>query len=198
MDEKAKALSATERMHASAIDAAKRRFAKHEVVVEGEGRYLCRKPGTGVDSFRVIFAPGAIFFFGDLYELILMPHDRDSKAWLRGTLRDGREIGYPLSKISHTQRDYVKEFCPDLAEEIVAEYEREEPKRAKDWERVREAIDRGDDREARRAWDEVWWDISSDCEFPSAVTWTPMTLFQLEALRWFVRKIEDEEAAARA
>lgn len=192
-------LSATEKMHARAVEMSVERFKNHKLTKEGDGRWFCGKPGDSNCHFRVIVSPGAIFMHGDLYELILLPHDRDALAWLRGTLRDGREIGYPLSKIPHSMRKNAQEFCEELAAELLAEWLEEHPDDEDGVAKVREAIKDDDGTRLEDRWAYAWMDhLVKDCDFPSATTWTPMTLGQLEALRWFVRALAAQEEAEKA
>ena len=83
-------------------------FAEHEIRVEGEGRYFCGKPGTSIMSFRVVFAPGHVFIFGDVGDAMLEGNDREMLPWIRGVA--GRDTDYLLSKVVAAQR--IKEFYP--------------------------------------------------------------------------------------
>lgn len=190
-----RALSATEKLHRQAVLYAEERFRDHVVTKEGEGRFYCGKPGTSNCHFRVVISPGAIFMHGDIYELILLPSDRDSLTWLRSALRDGREVGYPLSKIPHSMDASTTAFSEEWALEILAQYDIDDPDRKETWAGIRETIRSAghDAREAGRLWAEAWYEALHDGEIPNATTWTPMVLWQLEALRWFVRHLPEEK-----
>lgn len=158
----------------------------HVLVSEGPGRWFAGRPQRSEYHFRVIFAPGAVVMLGDIGELVLLPHDRDALAWLCGTLRDGRELGYPLSKIPTELRR--EEFEADLAEEILADEVREKSIKPDEAAAIRDAY-KGDDQNPGTAWDAAWYELTEDSEFPSARYWTWRTIYQLEALRWFVSAI---------
>ncbi len=101
-------------------DMAAQEFAAHVLKPEGEGRWYCGKPGTGMYHFRVLTAPFAIIVYGDIGECILRCSDRDALGWLRSAVHDepGTE-GHPdyvLSKVE-AGKSAPKEFLAELAME---------------------------------------------------------------------------------
>lgn len=53
-----------ERARRTVAHLAAKGFARHVITEEGEGRWLCHTPGTGVYSFRVVTAPGTSWCSG--------------------------------------------------------------------------------------------------------------------------------------
>lgn len=76
-------------------------FARHEITVEGAGRWLCRQPGEKGPWywFRIIAAPGAVLMVGDVGTAVFECGDRDA---LRTFLRADR--GYLLTKMTALSR----------------------------------------------------------------------------------------------
>jgi len=61
--------------------ACKKDFDRHEIEKVAEDEYYCRRPGTGIMSFRVLFKPGAIIVYGDIGEMILTQYNL-TMGWL--------------------------------------------------------------------------------------------------------------------
>ena len=182
----------TEERLKHARETAEADFAKHRITREGDGRFYCGKPGTGICHFRVIFAPRAIFLYGDIGELVLIPSDVDSFAWAHG-LRSNGEVGYPLGKIPAPLNNSAREFCRELAVEVVAQEVADDNINAAQAETLLDAAAEGPD-----AWAREWSEIAHDREWPGAEWWTWRALYTLEALRWFVRNVEALAPAAVA
>ena len=89
-------------------------LADHVIEVEGEGRYLFHRRGTGMYHMRIIFAPGAVLFYGDCEDGILRCSDRDSLAWLRGA---ASSPDYLLGKWASRP----KAFYPGDVEDLILE-----------------------------------------------------------------------------
>lgn len=162
---------------------AERSFATHELVREGDGRWVCANPKSWAYWFRVVVAPGCIFLYGDIGELVLRPHDRDALAWLRQT--DG--VDYPLGKVPVELRS--RDYLHPLATRALEDLEKEMPKQAAE---IRDIFD-PEDGDAR-SFAEAWYDVLADCEPPEVTDWGHSMLFCMEALRWFSRALDAEEA----
>jgi hypothetical protein len=87
---------------------AKDAFKDHVMSGEGDGRWLCKRPGTGVYHFRLITAPGAVMVIGDLGEFVLRISDRDPIPWLRGSVNS---FDYLVEKVQ-ASRNPKEEFYP--------------------------------------------------------------------------------------
>lgn len=179
-------MSVTDAIASRARASVAENMAEHVVTAEGPGRWFAGRPKRSEYHFRVLTAPGAIVLLGDIGELILLPHDRDAFAWMCGTLRDGRELSYPLSKIPTDLRQ--EEFLEDLAEEILAEEVASGALKPDEADAIRDAY-QGEDDHPETEWNRAWYEICPDGEYPSARWWTWRTIYQVEALRWFVKAV---------
>lgn len=76
-------------------------FKNHVLTWEADKlSWLCRAPGSGNHAFRVYFAPGTVFVWGDIGEYVFIHSDRDSIGWW--LCQGGKEGDYPdyfLSKL---------------------------------------------------------------------------------------------------
>lgn len=169
--------------------AAEDAFKNHQVVLEAEGRWLCKKPGTSIYSFRVVALPGAIVIYGDIGEAILRPSDRDVVGWLRGSVGSP---DYVLGKMYPTP---MSTFYPGDALTWAKE-------QAKEHESGRQLL-----RAALELaqWDELdehsWGRVIRDADFPGecgsiGCGVQPQVLWLLEALAWFVRHESEAKLAA--
>ncbi len=102
-------------------------FKDHVLTSEGEGRWYFGRPGSTMYCVRVIASPGNVIMLGDCGDLILRCSDRDSLAWLRGTMdRRNYSLDYVSSKISQEcksiefQQELVTEFLKELEDEADA------------------------------------------------------------------------------
>lgn len=172
-------------------------FMDHALVEEGEGRFLCWKPGTGYYHFRVIFAPGHVIVIGDIGDLVLRP-GYEAMPWL---LSSG-SLDYILSKSQH-RGDDEKIFLVKEAERYA--YERcweGEVSEKKLWSRLlKEFRERKEYEEPHRAWLEVFLEILEDSDPPRCTDWAHDRLWCFHALmRWrtLYRAAAREKAAAWA
>lgn len=108
-----------------AAEYAARDFAEHGLVVEqGEGpvrMFLCRRPGTGMYHYRVVFGPRFVVVTGDIGERVLCVSDRDSLAWLLGA-RDS--IDYVCGKMTERNEEFLEEeteeWLKEFGDEVAA------------------------------------------------------------------------------
>jgi hypothetical protein len=77
-------------------------FEDHVLLPEGEGRWFCGRPGTGMYHFRIVMSPGCILLYGDIGEAVFRCHERDALAWLLASMGGGR--------------DYILGKCPQAVE----------------------------------------------------------------------------------
>ena len=86
------------------IDAlAEEAFASHVLREEGDGRWFCGRPGTGMYHFRVIVSPCCVFLYGDIGEVVFICPEEDSLNWLVTSVNGGRD--YLLGKSRQAVRD---------------------------------------------------------------------------------------------
>lgn len=155
-------------------------FQDHELKVEGEGRWLCARPGTGIYHFRVITAPACLILYGDIKDVIFRISDRDALAWLRGSIDS---MDYVLGKAVAFDEGHRKVFARGNALRELAELAKEDPARA---EKVREHYERYRDFEGEaRAWAEAMSNVGMDPTVPE--DWDSQLVWQYHALRHFLR-----------
>lgn len=78
-------------------------FKNHVLRKEGEGRWFCGRPGTGMYHFRLITAPACVFIYGDIGEAVFLCSESDSLNWLLTSVNGGRD--YVLGKCRQAVRD---------------------------------------------------------------------------------------------
>jgi predicted secreted protein len=166
-------------------------FKDHVLVKEGEGRWFCGKPGTGIYSFRVLTAPGALIVYGDIYDAVLKPSDRDALAWLRGSMGS---LDYVLEKVTACA-DKRREFLRGEALRELAEMEQEHPERAA---RIRAAWEHNRDWQGEeRAWIDALSAEGMDVEgIPD--DHDSQLLWQYHGLRHFCRLLDERDKADKA
>jgi hypothetical protein len=79
-------------------------FVDHVVREEGEGRWFCGRPGTGMYHFRVITAPRCVMLYGDIGEAIFICPESDGFEWLLTSINGGRDYILGKSKWAHKDR----------------------------------------------------------------------------------------------
>lgn len=167
--------------------AAARAFAGHVLTVEMDQglhrSYWCRRPGTGIYSFRVVTWPGWLTVSGDVGFLALS-RCPDMIDFVRGAIDSP---GYLAEKAPGDLE--VRRYDPDCGEW---------------W--LRESIREADDTKARRRLaaalrDEIYVDrhtfcaellergIVRDCDFPACENYTGSYLWCREALRWLADRL---------
>ncbi len=177
------------------VDLAAKGFRNHVLTQEGEGRWRCQKPGTGIYAFRVVFAPRTLCYFGDVGEVILQCSDHDVLPWLRGVCgRSETDLRYLFSKVRaadkrkhffagdalHAAQERCKENqWPGLFDEIAEQLESEPT----NW----------------HAFGELVYNRTGDAEFASAGTgFSHSLIWFAEAMRLFVRLYNAKQAEAAA
>lgn len=94
-------------------------FANHVLTQETSQQWLCGQLGTGIYHFRVLTAPGFLIVVGDVGEIVLQCHARDSLAWLRGAIGS---VNYVLEKVrACSDADRREEFMRGDALEYLRE-----------------------------------------------------------------------------
>ena len=173
-------------MHARMAEDA---FKDHVLAKEGDGRWYCGKPDTGIYSFRVISAPRCIFLYGDLGDLVLQPSDRDALAWLRGCIKS---LDYVLGKATKPEREFLPAEVEAWLKQDEAEAAEEEDGRHRDrvtklrdlWRECKYEDDRS------LAWRRVYVEATGDCEPPACDDWSAQMLWQYHALAKFCQLLE--------
>lgn len=165
-------------------------FKDHVLTNEGDGRWLCSKPGTGIYHFRIIFSPGCVFMYGDIYDLCLMCYDHDSLQWLR----TAPHLDYVMGKSTKPSRV----FLPAEAEAYLQRTEAdEEDNRRGIVGKIREAWEDNqmeDDRvEPAMAWRFAYVDATGDTEPPACDDWDEQMLYQWHGLQKFVALYEQQQ-----
>lgn len=155
----------------------------HALTAEGDGRWYCGKPGTGYYSFRVITSPGCVFMHGDLGEIALICHDRDSLQWLKTSTH----MDYALGKASERKR----EFLPSEAERALKDiYNDRDDNRRGIVDKIRDSWEwySGEDDKfsPEMAFRIAYRDATGDCEVPDCTDWDGSMIWQWHALRKFV------------
>lgn len=175
-------------------------FERHEITRERFGLWRCAKPGTVRESFWVASAAPALVIFGDLGELIFLPHAANSLRWAAGTKWDPANPYYPMTKVS--QRLDLEEFSIEEAtaflEECVEECKASSVLDEEELERYSSMLERwrshalDDPREAEAEWWGLWSEFGDpdapDCRFLKSgvcVTWI--------ALCWFMRHVSESD-----
>ena len=175
-------------------------FADHAVSVlhdAGEWRaWRCQRPDSWTHGFDVIALPGRLLVGGDIGDLWL-ERERDMIAWARKAQDDAH---YLLSKAVPSMRRAVKAWSAERAldsmdrEEAEAREAFADPSQAGDLRRrleaveaCREAVDDGE-HAFWAAWGESALNDGSDP--PATDAHTSEALWCVEALRWFLAKVE--------
>lgn len=78
-------------------------FQNHVLRKEGDGRWFCGRPGTGMYHFRIIIAPACVFLYGDIGNAVFLCSEHDSLNWLLDSIDGGRD--YILGKCGQARRD---------------------------------------------------------------------------------------------
>lgn len=185
---------------ASIRDLAKQAFADHVLTQVGEGRWLCRKPGTTAYYFTVITAPYRVIVVGDIGEAILAVSDHDALSWLRGfgSGKMDRSHDYMISKIvGRKDHFYVGDALANLRDSIK-ELERDladgEPG-GKYLAKLRDFLDDVEDAEDEHEWLEAY--RTSDLEYENLIEGiygpAPKDYWTAECLCWFARALMASE-----
>jgi hypothetical protein len=159
-------------------------FTDHVLTKEGDGRWYCGKPTTGIYSFRVITAPGCVFLYGDIDELALLPHDRDALTWLRGSIND---MDYVLGKSSLSVRQ--KDFLVAEAESCLVDEVETGGLKPDVAAGIREQLVLSRYDEPERTWHEAWSD-AGEADIPACTDWGSQMIWQYHALRAFLRLLD--------
>ena len=168
-------------------------FKDHFLTQDNERQWHVGVPGTGIMSFRVLTPPGAVILYGDIGELILRPHGRDSLGWLRTS----PHLDYVLGKTPYLLQRKV--FLIEEARAYIAEMRAETPLVAITADRLEEAMEdaRLDDppsetADALREWHRVYYEVTGDSEPPSCSDWDNEMLWCWHGLQCFLRLLEAE------
>lgn len=164
-------------------------FCEHVIKSEGDGRWLCRKPGaSSAYWFRVIVAPRSIVILGDVGECVFLCSDWDSLAWLRGS---ATSWDYLLSKVQ-ASKEPPKKFYPADAVAWLREAHADELKEeaeggphvlvVEDAERL---LRTGDLHE--HSWISLMEEHSVDDAYSVGRRWSETMLWMVEVCKTFVR-----------
>lgn len=166
---------------------AKQAFLKHEIkIIENTKNvqmFLCANPESWLYKFQLVCADNMICMTGDVYSMLVEPgYGRSGLAWMRGSINSE---DYFLEKIRIT-KDYT-EYCPQLARDAVDHLIRE----AGDDEDQTEAFGEISSDEGEAKFHESWYEYSDQDEAPNVRRLTTTTIYQLEGLRWFCKKLDE-------
>jgi hypothetical protein len=149
--------------------------------------FECRHvSGTSNLCFWVSVLPHAILVHGDIGEL-LIDHPSGGIGWLRGSVES---MDYFLGKAYQLKET---QFCPGDA---LALLDDEEWRDRKTREAIRAEWNPNEDEDVGRKWAETVYEILGDPEFPDCMDYDRTSLWCYEALRWFVKKLSEEEVVA--
>ena len=98
-------------------------FEHHRITADGEGSFVCRKPGDSHYWFGVVVKPGMILVYGDIGEYVFRVSDRDALGWFL-TAGSAGSIDYVLGKVRASD-GARREFMIDDARAMVTEWENE-------------------------------------------------------------------------
>jgi hypothetical protein len=179
-------------------------FKDHVITPEGEGRWRCKRPGTGMYSFRVVTLPGAVVVYGDVGDALLKVSyytTADIVAWLRGSYA---QWGYVAGKLLF--REALTEFYPgdalQFAAECAAAYAADDTSQAavrnRDFAADVQALHARSELNEHE-WHEVVEEYGLDCDAHAVGTgWSSHVFWTCEALACFVRLHDAAWAAAAA
>ena len=183
--------------------------------------WSCRSPESGMHSFRLFFAPGVTFMWGDLGEFVWRHADADALGWfLAQGRKEERFPDYCLSKLRAVGGDKAREFFLGDAyaalDERIAEINATWTKEAADvdaddtetraalaeqtaeqkkvYETVRTRLGEliGEQiNEEQTCWYLAWCDGTGDSEPPRCTGWSSSALWAWHAVHVFAR-LHDE------
>jgi hypothetical protein len=163
-------------------------FAKHVLVAEGPGRWLCGVPHNSIYAFRVVVGPGFILLHGDIGELVLSTGRHDSLQWLRASVHN---LDYCLEKAKRPEMAFFEGDTVQLLKEWEADgsWPVEEIKEA--WDNYKLENDRY---LPEHAWHLAVYEVTQDCEVPLCMSWSSQMLWQWLGLQKFVQLLDKEIA----
>lgn len=166
-------------------------FAAHELIAEGEGRWLCRTPGSACNWFRLIVAPQTVIVFGDVGEGVITIAARDPLPWLRARAHAGAfDAEYVISKINGASKIFYPGTAVAAVEDLLRDADEAFARRMRD---LVSDIDELDD---ERAWWNAWqaFDLESE-DLCTAYGPSQWSMWTAECIRWFSRALVAREAA---
>jgi hypothetical protein len=167
-------------------------FKDHVLTEEGDGRWLCKRPGTGTYWFRLVTAPSSIIILGDLGECILRPYCKQDQAvsWLRGAVNSP---GYFIEKVQASKAP-PKAFYPSECMQWMAGYigERDDDDDTARTSELREALQEmreqyRDEALTHESWLRIARDYDIDDVYGVAMHLSSNMLWMIEVCRCFVR-----------
>lgn len=169
-------------------------FKDHVLTQETPDRWLCKKPGSGYDAFRVTNFHDGLILSGDIDEMVVVVYNKDPISWLRrGVLSDPE---YVLNKIPLAFR------CKEVIDKLVIFRLSEEEVEIADEMRRILGIEFDEDGEwgvpsdlTHAEWVEAYYGAGGEDSVPDIEDWDWRTLFQCEALKWFCRALDRVESA---
>ena len=187
---------------------AKQAFLEHTVnVIENTKNvqvFKFQKPGTWVYGFQLVCADNMICVTGDVYSMLVEPgYGRSGLAWMRGSINSE---SYFLEKIRIT--DQYEEFCQEKAAAFLKDRIKEVQDELND--SLEGETDEGEIRLLKNTAEEKIESINDipldvgphkfleEChelelfdETPNVMKLSSETLYQLEGLRAFCRKLDE-------
>lgn len=170
---------------------AERVFKDHEVKIlentENVQMFRCQKPGTWTYGFIVVCTDSMICLTGDICEmLVCQGYGRNGSAFLRGSVKSEE---YFLSKVPN-RREIHTEYKAQYAREVVSQM-RNDFSDDPDWLKKLDELEIGEDGYyGEFKFHESWADAGLD-EHPHVRKITAQTRYQLTALQWLARKLDE-------
>lgn len=175
-----------EGIHENAEEAFKKHEIKTLAFTEKVKAFYCGNPKSSHYCFYIVFSPFCVTQYGDIGDIIVMPHDYDSFKWLQVAKNDWH---YIRGKTRNIEKNV---FFPDEAKKRVKE---DESLTSEEREELLEMI----------GWDTPfhefysrYYDITGDCESSDGlIDYDSSVYWGIEALCWFYKNYKwDENAQA--
>lgn len=159
-------------------------FAKHVLVREGEGRWICRSVGAAY-WFRVITAPSTVIIIGDVGEAILSISSPDPLPWLRGRARAGAfDAEYVIQKIHGASKTFYAGSAVAVVEDLMEDADGEFVRR------LRDLVSDLDELDDEKSWWNAWEMRGLESEdLCTAYGPSEASIWTSECIRWFARAL---------
>lgn len=187
-------------LHKQVRESVAKNLANHTIQQlhkDGEpGRlWRCANNGSSVYAFTVCAPPGWLIVYGDMGECLWKRH-RDMLAFIRGSIESLDYFSEKASrdcKILDDRHELIAEWFESVEDDWREAGREWGAEQAESLESIREGYESGEGPEAfRTALYES--DLYNDCEdMPDISYYTYHYLWKIEALKWFIAKIDAGE-----
>lgn len=175
-------------------------FKGHELKVETDDRWACRRPGSSNYWFRVIKAPAALIVYGDVGEIVLRISDIDPIPWLRGAIdspeylwkkvqasKSPKTMFYPKDALAWLEQ-YIRESYPE-AECDTQRLKKQRARLVETLDDLRDDFDSGDGFTHERFYHALS-EVGVDDHYSVGMFHSTEMLWMLHLLRCFVRLLD--------